>query len=218
MNIKDNMLFGYRSTMTEEQHEMLDLILAPTKEVQVVIVEAEAGTGKTLISTMGSKLRGKNMRYIFAPVCEDEQGYLPGDQVEKSEPYVAPLKQALEKINEDPSNAIFDPRLNKFMNSKAWVFAHPHTYERGVNYEDETVVIDEAQNFTKHQLRKILTRCLDSTKVILIGNIKQCDLEDILQSGFEPYMKHGFSKNWIRKVELTHNFRGRTAKWADSID
>jgi predicted ribonuclease YlaK len=214
---KDNMLFGFRETMTSEQHEMLDLILAPTEEVNIVIVEAEAGTGKTQIATIGAKLRGKKMRYIFAPVCEDEQGYLPGDIVEKSDPYVSPIKQALLKINEDPSKAIYDSRLNEFMNKDAWVYAHAHTYERGVNYEDETVIIDEAQNFTEHQLRKILTRCHDNTKIIVIGNVKQCDLEDPTMSGFEPYMYHAHGQDWIRKIHLTKNFRGRIAKWADSI-
>jgi phosphate starvation-inducible protein PhoH and related proteins len=212
---KDNMYFGFRDSMTTEQHDMLNAILAPIKEIEVVIVEAEAGTGKTQIATIGAKLRGKEARYIFAPVCEDEQGFLPGDQVEKSDPYVAPLKQALKKIGEDTS-AIFDPRLNQFMNSKAWIHAHPHTYERGVNYEDETVIIDEAQNFTTHQLRKILTRCVNS-KVIIIGNVKQCDLEDVTLSGFEPYMYHASPIDWITKINLTHNFRGRLAKWADSI-
>lgn len=214
---KDNMLFGFADSMTHEQKEMLDLILAPTEDVNIVIVEALAGTGKTQIAVLGAKLRNTKMRYIFAPVAEDEQGFLPGDIVEKSEPYTAPLKQALIKINEDPFRAIYDTRANDFMNKDAWVTASPHTYERGVNYENETVIIDEAQNFTKHQLRKILTRCHDSTKIILIGNVKQCDLTDPSESGFEDYMYHAQNQSWARKVHLTKNFRGRIAQWADSI-
>jgi predicted ribonuclease YlaK len=213
---KDNMLFGFRETMTDEQHELLDLILAPTEEVQIIIVEALAGTGKTQMATIGAKLRGKKMRYIFSPVQEGSQGYLPGDIIEKSEPYTAPIKQALEKIFEKP-DAIFDPRLNEFMNKKAWVYAHPHTFERGTNYEDETIVIDEAQNFTKHDLRKIITRCHDNCKIIIIGNSKQCDLQDKSTSGFAPYVQHAIGHDWIKKVHLTHNFRGRVAQWADEI-
>jgi phosphate starvation-inducible protein PhoH and related proteins len=214
---KDSMLFGYRETMTDEQHEMLNLITEPVEVSKVIFVEAEAGSGKTLIATMGAKLRGVTARYIFAPVNEDEQGFLPGDIKEKSEPYVAPLKQALVKINEDPNNAIFDDRLNAFMNSKAWIHAHPHTYERGVNYENETVIIDEAQNFTKAQLRKIITRCHDNTKIIIIGNIKQCDLPDVSDSGLQSYMDHGGNKWFVRHVKLTKNFRGNVARWADEI-
>jgi phosphate starvation-inducible protein PhoH and related proteins len=214
---EDNLLFGFKATITGEQQEFYDLMMAPCEEAQIIIVEAEAGTGKTQWATIGAKMREKKMRYIFAPVSEDEQGYLPGDIVDKSDPYVTPLKQALRKINEDPSSAIFDPRLNQFMNSKAWVFAHPHTFERGTNYEDETVVIDEFQNFTLHQLRKILTRCHDNCKIILIGNKKQCDLPNPEDSCFEPYVYHAQGYDWIKKVQLTKNFRGRVAKWADAI-
>lgn len=215
--LKDSMIFGFAETMTKEQKAMLDLIMESTEKVQIVAVEAKAGTGKTQMAVAGARLRGKPLRYIFAPVSESEQGYLPGDIVDKSEPYVAPLRQALQEINEDPNTSIFDPRLNKFMNSKAWVFAHPHTFERGVNYKDETVIIDEAQNFTKHQLRKILTRCHDSCKVIIIGNFAQCDLEDPSNSGFEHYVKYGVKNSWFKKVHLTKNFRGRVAQWADEV-
>lgn len=214
---KGNLLFGFKQTITQEQEELLELIQAPTEKVQIIILEAEAGTGKTQFATIGARLREKPFRYIFAPVQENSQGFLPGDIVEKSEPYTAPLKQALAKINEDPEKSIFDPRVNKFMNSHAWVHAHAHTFERGTNYEDETVFIDEAQNFTKHELRKILTRCHDNCKIIIAGNLKQCDLQDPLDSGYEDYMYHSQGLNWIRKVQLTVNFRGRVAKWADSI-
>jgi phosphate starvation-inducible PhoH-like protein/PhoH-like ATPase len=78
------------------------------------------------------------------------------------------------------------------------------------------VIIDEAQNFTHHELRKVLSRCTDSCKVIVIGNVKQCDI-DPRKSGFEAYMYHGLGHDWIRKVRLTKNFRGRVAQWADAI-
>lgn len=214
---KDSMLFGFHSTITDEQQDFLDLILEPVSKTQIIIVEAQAGTGKTQIATIGAKLRGTNMRYIFAPVQEGAQGFLPGDIVDKSRPYTAPVEQALIKINEDPQRVMFDPRLNTFMNSTAWVNSHPHTFERGKNYEDETVVIDEAQNFTKDELRKTITRCADSCKIIITGNIKQCDLLDKTLSGFEPYIYHSKGLPWIKKIELNHNFRGRVAQWADSI-
>lgn len=217
VKLKDNMLFGFRETMTQEQEQLLNLILAPTDQVQIIILEAEAGTGKTQWATIGARLRQKAFRYVFAPVQEGKQGFLPGDIVDKSDPYTAPLHQALKKIGEQPSKAIFDPRLNDFMNAQAWVKAHPHTFDRGTNYEDETVFIDEAQNFTLHELKKELTRCHDNCKIIIAGNLKQCDLDDPSKSGFEDYIYHSVGYDWIHKVNLTVNFRGRVAKWADSI-
>jgi predicted ribonuclease YlaK len=218
MKLEDNLLFGFKSTVTDEQFNFLKLIVAPTEEVQIIFVDAGAGMGKTLISTMGAKLRGRNLRYIVAPVQEGAQGFLPGDLIEKSKPYLTPIEQALVKLKEKPKDAIFDTRLNEFMNHKAWVFAHPHTFERGVNYENETVVIDEAQNFTKHELRKLITRCNDNCKIIIIGNLKQCDLKDPSESGLLPYFNYSQGQDWIKHVELTKNFRGRVAQWADAID
>jgi phosphate starvation-inducible protein PhoH and related proteins len=206
--LNDSMLFGFHRSITDEQRSLLKAILAPTEEAQIIIVEASAGTGKTLISAMGAKLRGKKMRYIFSPVNEDELGYLPGELNEKEAPYLAPLKQALLKLRDDPS---------KINNGTFWVSAHSHVYERGVNYEDETVIIEEAQNFTLHQLRKILTRCADSCKVILIGNDKQIDLCDTSLSGFKPYRDYSYGESWIKRINLTTNFRGRISSWADNI-
>lgn len=206
---QDSMLFGYHKTITNEQYDLLQAIVAPTEQIQIIIVEASAGTGKTFISAMGAKLRKKKMRYIFSPVNEDELGFLPGELNEKEAPYLAPLKQALLKLREDPAKSI--------NTMSGWVSAHSHVYERGVNYEDETIIIEEVQNYTKHQLRKILTRCADSCKVILIGNMRQCDLPNPLDSGFKEYIDHSYGEPWIKRLYLTHNFRGRVAQWADEI-
>jgi predicted ribonuclease YlaK len=214
---ENNLLFGFAHTMTGEQWTLYDYIIAPVEHTQIIFVEAEAGTGKTQIATIGAKMRGVNARYIFAPVAEGAQGFLPGDRVEKDEPYLAPIKEALRKIREE--DAIIDPRLSWISshNRTAWMHAHSHTYERGRTYENETIIIDEAQNFTLHELRKVLTRCADSCKVIVIGNTKQCDLADKHQSGFEPFMFHACFAEWTAKVKLTKNFRGRVAQWADAI-
>lgn len=208
----DSMLFGFRDRITNEQYDLLTAILAPTEEIQIVIVEAQAGTGKTFISTMGAKLRAQQhkakLKYIFSPVNEDELGFLPGELFEKEAPYLAPLKQALTKLRDDPS---------KINSLTGWVEARSHVYERGVNYENETIIIDEAQNFTLHQLRKILTRASDSCKIIIIGNRKQCDLINPDQSGFQPYIDYSYGMPWIKRIHLTENFRGRVASWADEI-
>lgn len=209
---KDSLLFGYAHTITDEQYKVLEAIIAPTDEVQIILLEAQAGTGKTFISTMGAYLRAQQykakMRYIFAPVNEDELGFLPGELYEKEAPYLSPVKQALLKLKCDPT---------KVNSGSFWVTAHSHVYERGVNYENETIIIDEAQNFTLHQLRKIITRCSDNCKIIIMGNIKQTDLRNPEDSGFKPYINHSYGHHWIKRFQLTHNFRGRVAQWADQI-
>lgn len=207
--LNDSLLFGYRETVTNEQMDILKAITAPTEDTQIIIIEALAGTGKTFISTMGARLRKKQTEYIFAPCNEDQMGFLPGELFEKERPYLTPIRQALTKIREDPMKV-----LNT---ATGWIQAHSHTYDRGINYEDKTVIIDEAQNYTKHQLRKEITRCADNCKVIIMGNMKQCDLADPSKSGFRDYINHSYGVPWIKRMQLTHNFRGRIASWGDEI-
>jgi phosphate starvation-inducible protein PhoH len=85
------------------------------------------------------------------------------------------------------------------------------------NIEDAVVVIDEAQNMTKHELKKILTRCHDSCLVFVIGHQFQIDLKNPSKSGFEPYLEHVEKTDIATICTLTKNFRGKISNWADSI-
>lgn len=76
--------------------------------------------------------------------------------------------------------------------------------------------IDEAQNLTKKELRKILTRIHDSCHVFLIGDPDQCDI-DPKKSGFVAYLNHYSTESYAQICELTKNFRGRISAHAESL-
>jgi predicted ribonuclease YlaK len=78
-------------------------------------------------------------------------------------------------------------------------------------------VIDEAQNFTVSELRKILTRIHDNCKVIVIGHDGQCDLKNPQLSGFTRYIEHFREESYVGVVKLSKNFRGRLANKADEL-
>jgi phosphate starvation-inducible PhoH-like protein len=152
--------------LSEEQRNFANAIW----DNQLTIIDAPAGTGKTTVAVGVAKLLNKPMNYVFAPVQEGVLGFLPGDLKEKTNVYLQPLYDALEEIHESPKNAIFDDRLAPVLNRDAWVNALPHVFLRGSNFKfGVTTIIDEAQNFTLGELRKILTRVKDG-KVIMIGN------------------------------------------------
>lgn len=209
-----NLYFGYGPIMTDEQKEYMHSLL--TK--QITFVDAASGTGKTTLAVIAAKLIGKPMYYVFAPVQEGKMGFRPGNQKEKEAEYYPPLADALLEINENPMQVIFDEdNADNQKNGNVWVYPMSHIFARGTNLKNATVIIDEAQNFTKGELKKLLTRIHDSCTVIVIGNADQCDLPNPEKSGFHPYMNHFAKVDYAARHELTVNFRGNLAKHADSF-
>ena len=211
---ESEMFFGLGPKLTDEQRIYVDSIF----DNQVTIVNAPAGSGKTTLAVGAAKILGKPLVYIFAPVEEKKMGYRPGNQKEKEMEYYQPLVDALLEIEEFPEKAIFDPEtMDTSKNGNAWVYPKSHIFARGTNIKDSTVIIAESQNFTRGELKKVLTRIHDSCTVIIEGHTGQNDLPDPNKSGFEPYIKHLQDEWWVKVCVLTKNFRGRLSTKADSL-
>lgn len=218
----NSLFFGLKERMTEEQEAYVRSLLDPA--TRLVVVNASAGTGKSTLAVAAAKIlvnAGKyhSLFYTFAPVEEGQMGYTPGDVFEKEQKYHGPLLDALEAIDEDPMQCLYNPldlAAMKKNADKIWVTAASHTFLRGTNLSNRIIIIDEAQNFTTSQLRKILTRCHDNCKVVLIGHTGQCDIKPSA-SGFASYIEHAKTYPFAKTLCLTHNFRGTLANWADQI-
>jgi phosphate starvation-inducible PhoH-like protein len=210
---KDNMLFGFAHKLTDEQKHFVDSIF----DKQLTIVNARSGTGKTTLAVACAKILGKPLVYIFSPVMEGSMGFRPGSQEEKEAEYIVPLLDALHEINESPRTAIYREDNPEFANRGTWVHPRSHIFARGTNIKESTVVIDECQNFTKQELRKVLTRIHDSCTVIMIGHTGQIDLKNAKDSGFKAYIEHFKGKDYAEICELSWNFRGKLANDADEI-
>lgn len=209
----DNMLFGFADKLTDEQREYVDSIF----DNQLTIVNAKAGTGKTTLAVACAKLLGKPLIYTFAPVEERALGFTPGTTEEKESKYTTPLRDALAEIKEDERFSIKSEKNPDIINEGAWVAAKSHVYMRGTNIKDSTLIIDEAQNMTRGDLKKVLTRVHSTTKVIMIGHDGQIDLPDPKKSGFRPYLEHFRNEPYAKVVELSVNFRGQLAQKADEL-
>jgi phosphate starvation-inducible protein PhoH and related proteins len=209
-----NLLFGFAPKLTDEQRIYVDSIF----DNQLTIVNAKSGTGKTTLAVACAKIIGKPLVYVFAPVQEKAMGYRPGSQSDKEREYYQPLVDALLKINEVPAKVMYDEgNPDALKAGHVWVYPKSHIFARGTNIEDYTVIIDESQNFTRGEMKKLLTRIHDSSTVIMIGHTGQCDLPDPKKSGFAPYIEHFENEPYCQAVELTVNFRGRLAQHADNL-
>ncbi|QIG62590.1 phosphate starvation-inducible protein [Sporosarcina phage Lietuvens] len=209
----DNLLFGFAPKLTDEQRVYVDSIF----DNKVTIVNAKAGTGKTTLAVACAALLDKPLYYTFAPVEEDALGFTPGGVEEKESKYIVPLIDALKEIREDPRLAILREDNPDFINAGAWVTAKSHVFMRGINLKDCTLIVDESQNMTRGDLKKVLTRCHDSVTVIMIGHDGQNDLDDSSKSGFAPYLEHFRDVPYAKICDLTVNFRGEISRHADKL-
>ena len=205
------LFYGFQLTL--EQRHYVDSIF----DNQITFVNAKAGTGKTTLAVGVARILDKPLVYTFSPIEEGSMGFTPGTVEEKESKYIQPLVDALIEIREDPRFAIKSEKNPDMINENAWVEAKSHTFLRGSNIKDSTVIIDEAQNLTRGELKKVLTRVHSTTKVIVIGHDKQNDLKNPAKSGFVPYLNHFRNEPYAGVCELTLNFRGRLASKADDL-
>jgi phosphate starvation-inducible protein PhoH and related proteins len=205
----DHLFYGLGPTLTDEQKDYIDKVFNHI----ITFCNAPSGSGKTTLAVaMGHFLFElgvvDKVLYIFNPTEEGTMGHRPGTQDEKEEAYLVPLKDALVKINQNPEN------INL---TSSWCLAKSHTFLRGTNIERYFVIIDEAQNYTKHYLKKTLTRIHDTSKAVVIGHEGQIDLKNKSLSGFVPFIYHFQGEDRAAVAHLTHDFRGWLSKHADSI-
>lgn len=140
-----------------------------------------AGTGKTYIAIALAvrALKNKECRRIILsrPAVEagEKLGFLPGDMKDKIDPYLQPLYDALE----DMVPAL---KLKEYMESGA-IHIAPLAFMRGRTLNDAVIILDEAQNTTRHQMKMFLTRLGMGSKMVVTGDVTQIDLPASVRSG-----------------------------------
>ena len=212
----------YKKTLDEEQQVFFDAI--KNDQYTIVFCNAAAGTGKTTIAMGAANILVQDRRnkleevvYIVSPYGEQKQGYLPGDITAKSEVYYEPAYQALAEVDMNPYNDVTNRSLSeKRKPNDGIVKPMTHTYMRGTNLQNKVVIIDEAQNFTVDDLKKVLTRIHDSCKVIVIGHTGQIDIKG--NSGFAKYLKWFEGHPRCAVCSLTKNYRGWLSTYADRLE
>ncbi len=140
-----------------------------------------AGTGKTYIAIAlaVAALKNKTCKRIILsrPAVEagEKLGFLPGDMKDKIDPYLRPLYDALEDM-------LPQLKLKEYMENDTIQIA-PLAFMRGRTLNDAVIILDEAQNTTKHQMKMFLTRLGVNSRMIITGDATQIDLPRTVQSG-----------------------------------
>jgi PhoH-like ATPase len=159
-----------------EQRMALELLL--DDNIRLVTLTGRAGTGKTLLSLVAGLVKVQDERVYqkllitkpVVPVGRDI-GFLPGDKDEKLRPWVQPIYDNLEFLLD--AKHITDIK-NTLVGLKN-IEIEAMTYIRGRSIPNQFIIIDEAQNLTKHEVKTIITRVGEGSKIILMGDTEQID-------------------------------------------
>jgi len=168
---------------TANQKKLMDAF----QENDMLFAIGPAGSGKTYtaIALAVRALKTKQVRKIILsrPAVEagEKLGFLPGDMKEKIDPYLQPLYDALEDM-------IPPLKLKEYLETKVIQIA-PLAFMRGRTLNDAVIILDEAQNTTRPQIKMFLTRLGINGKMIITGDITQIDLPHTQQSGLVHAMR-----------------------------
>jgi PhoH-like ATPase len=149
-------------------------------EVKLVTLQGIAGTGKTLLALAGALDQRRNFEQLFVarpivPLSNRDIGFLPGDVNSKISPYMEPLYDNLKFIHSQyrEKDKEFKNITEALENER--IVVSPLAYIRGRSLSNIIFIIDEAQNLTPHEVKTIITRAGENTKMIFTGDIFQID-------------------------------------------
>ncbi|KAB7707930.1 AAA family ATPase [Bacillus aerolatus] len=159
-----------------QQMMAIELLMRP--DIPLVTMAGKAGTGKTLLALAAGLLQTEDLQLFkkllvarpIVPVGKDI-GYLPGEKQEKLRPWIQPIYDNLEYL----FNTKKPGEIDQILAGLHSVEVEALTYIRGRSIPEQYIIIDEAQNLTKHEVKTILTRVGEKSKIVLMGDTAQID-------------------------------------------
>lgn len=197
----------------------MDALLDPT--IDLVVLTGPAGCGKTLLA-LASALEQVIERGLYdkvivtrsTPEIAESIGFLPGTEEEKMAPWLAAITDSLEVLHNQDEN--MDGSLNYIMD-KANIQFKSVNFMRGRSIQNSFVLLDECQNLTASQLKTIITRCGEGTKLVCSGNLAQIDSNYLtaLSSGLTYIVERFKDFPGSTTVNLNGVVRSRLASFAE---
>jgi PhoH-like ATPase len=208
----------------KEQHCALDLLLAD--DIKLVTLVGKAGTGKTMLAiaaglqkVVEEQLYSKLLvsRPIF-PLGRDV-GYLPGTIEEKLNPWMQPIYDNVEYLMGLSKGERKSGRSYQELIDMGFIEIEPLTYIRGRSIPNQFIIVDEAQNLTPHEVKTIITRVGEATKVILTGDPYQIDnpYVDATSNGLTTVVEKFKGEAVAGHVTLSKGERSALAELASNV-
>lgn len=169
--------YGIKPRNAEQTFAMHALF---NKDIKLVTIQGVAGTGKTLIALATALEQRSDFRQIYLarpiiPLNNKDIGFLPGDIKAKINPYMEPLWDNLKVIQNQYSENSKEYQKVKELVDNEKLLVTPLAYIRGRSLSNIIFIVDEAQNLTPLEVKTIITRAGEGTKIIFTGDINQID-------------------------------------------
>jgi PhoH-like ATPase len=205
-----------------EQTFAMDALLRD--EIPLISITGKAGTGKTLLALAAAlEQRTKFDQILLArpivPLSNKDIGYLPGQIKEKIGPYMEPLFDNLSVIkNRSNVNSKNQQRIDQMLKDEKLLIT-PLSYIRGRSLSNVFFIIDEAQNLTPHEIKTIITRAGENTKLVFTGDIEQIDSPylDLSSNGLSYLTDKMHNQEVFAHINLVKGERSALAELASKL-
>ena len=219
--IEKSTSYGIRP-LNAEQVFAMHAILDPN--VKLVTLQGVAGTGKTLLALAGAMEQKKDYHQIYlarpiVPLSNRDIGFLPGDIKSKINPYMEPLWDNLKFIQSQFPEKGKEAKAIQQMVEQEKLMITPLAYIRGRSLSNIFFIIDEAQNLTPHEVKTIITRAGENTKIIFTGDIFQIDTPylDTQSNGLSYLIEKVKGNKLCAHVTLEKGERSELANLANEL-
>lgn len=221
MAVRNDRAYGIRAR-NNEQAFALDAVMNP--DIKLVALTGRAGTGKTLLALAGALAQEADYDQILLarpviPLKNQDIGFLPGDANEKVGPYMLPLYDNLAVIKKQTSSTSRENVKIEDMLRREKLVISQLAYIRGRSLNNVFFIIDEAQNLTPHEVKTIITRAGENTKIVFTGDIFQIDSPylDINSNGLTHIVDKMYGQPIFEHVNLLKGERSELSELAGKL-
>ncbi len=219
--IEKEFVYGIKPKNAEQAFALNALM---NQSIKLVALQGVAGTGKTLLALASALEQSKQYHQVIlarpiVPLSNKDIGFLPGDANDKVGPYMEPLWDNLKFIkaqfgeNEKKHKAILE------MEQSGKIVITPLAFIRGRSFSNIIFIIDEAQNLTPHEIKTIITRAGENTKIVFTGDVHQIDTPylDETSNGLAYLIDRLKGQDLFAHIKLEKGERSELANLANEL-
>ncbi len=219
--VRTDKAYGIKAR-NNEQAFSLDAVMNP--DIKLVALTGKAGTGKTLLALAGALAQEADFDQILLarpviPLRNQDIGFLPGTADEKVGPYMLPLYDNLSVIKKQTSSTSKENVKIEDMLRREKLVISQLAYIRGRSLNNVFFIVDEAQNLTPHEVKTIITRAGEGTKIVFTGDIFQIDSPylDINSNGLTHIVDKMYGQPLFQHVNLIKGERSELSELAGRL-